>query len=42
MHALGHADLKTTMSYYQVVPDHLRALVTDDMSPSQREAAASG
>lgn len=30
MHAMGHSDIKTTMSYYRFVPDHLRALVTEE------------
>src|SRR5208282_5826717 len=34
MHAMGHSDIKTTMSYYRFVPDHLRALVTEE-SPAR-------
>lgn len=26
-HAMGHSDIKTTISYYQLLPEHLRALV---------------
>lgn len=31
--ALGHADLATTMSYAHLVPEHLRALVVEQLAP---------
>lgn len=31
--ALGHADLATTMSYTHMVPEHLRALVEEQLAP---------
>lgn len=42
MHAMGHSDLKTTMSYYRFVPDHLRTLVESPATPQRREAAIVG
>jgi hypothetical protein len=32
--ALGHSDLKTTMGYYTLVPEHLDSLIDDE--PHQR------
>ncbi len=40
MHAMGHSDIQTTMGYYRFVPDHLRALVTDDPPAVERPAEA--
>jgi integrase len=34
--ALGHADLTTTMGYYQHLPEHLRALVEPRPQPPER------
>ena len=41
-HAMGHRDLKTTMSYYRFAPEQLRALAESPVSPQRREAAISG
>jgi len=41
-HAMGHSDLKTTMSYYRFVPDHLRTLVESPAASQRGEAAISG
>lgn len=34
-HAMGHSDVKTTMGYYSFLPEHLKALVTQDISPKR-------
>ena len=40
MHAMGRSDIKTTMSYYRFVPDHLRALVNEEPGQVRREAVS--
>jgi integrase/recombinase XerD len=42
MHAMGHSDLKTAMSYNRFVPEHLRTLVESTPTLQRREAAISG